>query len=703
MKDMSRKQDVENIIEIDHETLKDVIRISYEHMQSTMVVGRTGIGKSYCIREASKDLAKELNLKFTEDERYINNPEYFCLIDRRLSMMESSDIQGIPFVFAIIADRSVEDHPLSTIPIQNIHRVTNEPNRYEVMGYKTVWVKPTFLPIRGHGLIFLDEITLAPPLLQSSAYSLIYDRKVADYTLPEGYLVIGASNVHEDQAYTHTMAGPLRNRFIWYKLGIPDVKQYVDWGTQVKPEEDLPLDNRIIAYLLSRGNHHLFNFSRDNADMAFPTPRCIRGDSKILMSNLSLKEIKDIEIGDEIIGYKNDSFVRAKVLCKFKKEINNIFEINSNINSLYCSGEHKFLTDNSYVQAKDLYKIKPTEIYRCNYGVLEKENKDKNIRFKSNSTKLFSSSNRRRRKYISNKEESERQNLLRTSNINIKHISPIQRLLRENKLKMEKGKEKTHKTKMARQICNNYLRLRNDRNTKSIDSISRNKETSSIIDERIYQRKNKAKVRKSILQERNFESQIERFDPNDKIDKLKTEREAISIRKTNNKEVFYDITTTSGNYIANGFIVHNSWFYTSKLIKGIKNQRLIRILASSSVGSGEAHEFLAFLSLEHKLKPVEYYFRNPTTCELPEENMSLKYFLLGMVVEYYATKAKDYKTEKKKLDILDRFIKIINRLDPEFTVLAVKMTRGLDPTLRDNMYKLEGVDDLIERLSKYFS
>ncbi|MFQ6057213.1 MAG: hypothetical protein ACE5J3_14680, partial [Methanosarcinales archaeon] len=315
-----------------------------------MIIGRTGIGKSYVTRESCKEIAKENNLIFTEDESHINDPKYFILIDRRLSMMEASDIQGIPFVFAVIEDKQ-NDNYLSTIPIQNINMLATERNRYNVLGYKTLWVKPSFLPLKGNGMIFLDEITLAPPLLQSCAYSLIYDRKVADYTLPDNYLVMGASNVEEDQAYTHTMAGPLRNRFAWYKLAIPDVEEYTMWATQSKPDEYLPIDPRIIAYLNKGGKKNLFNFDRNSKDKAFPTPR--------------------------------------------------------------------------------------------------------------------------------------------------------------------------------------------------------------------------------------------------------------------------------------------SWWYVSKLIKGIKNNRMLRILVSGAIGSGEAHKFLAFLNLEHKLKPISEYFKNPETIELPED-MSLKYFLIGGITDYYS-------------------------------------------------------------------
>ncbi len=61
-------------------------------------------------------------------------------------------LQGIPFVFAVV--NRGEHLPLSTIPVG---KVTSEDN---VIGHKTVWVKPQWIPLRGYGCLLLDEIYL---------------------------------------------------------------------------------------------------------------------------------------------------------------------------------------------------------------------------------------------------------------------------------------------------------------------------------------------------------------------------------------------------------------------------------------------------------------------------------------------------------------------------------------------------------------
>ena len=54
------------------------------------------------------------------------------------------------------------------------------------------WVPPKFLPTSGNGILFLDELTSAPQMTQAGCYQLVLDRKLGEYTLPEGWVVIAA-------------------------------------------------------------------------------------------------------------------------------------------------------------------------------------------------------------------------------------------------------------------------------------------------------------------------------------------------------------------------------------------------------------------------------------------------------------------------------------------------------------------------------
>ncbi len=60
--------------------------------------------------------------------------------------------------------------------------------------------------------LFLDELNAATPDVQKAFYSLILDRRIGDYELPEGSIVIGAGNRATDNALARPMASALVNR-----------------------------------------------------------------------------------------------------------------------------------------------------------------------------------------------------------------------------------------------------------------------------------------------------------------------------------------------------------------------------------------------------------------------------------------------------------------------------------------------------------
>jgi hypothetical protein len=110
------------------------------------------------------------------------------LVDLRLTTIEPVDIRG-----AIYAD--------------------------EVQG-KTVWFPPEFLPgpDQPEGILFLDELTAADQRLQISAYSLILDRKVGHYRLPDGWLVVAAGNASFHGAVSHDMGTALADRMFHFNV-----------------------------------------------------------------------------------------------------------------------------------------------------------------------------------------------------------------------------------------------------------------------------------------------------------------------------------------------------------------------------------------------------------------------------------------------------------------------------------------------------
>ena len=130
--------------------------------QPTMLHGSPGVGKSDVVRQVAKARDEEL-------------------IDLRLSQLDPVDLRGIPSVSAKT-------------------RTTD-------------WNVPSFLPTKGKGVLFLDEINSAAQATQAAAYQLVLDRKLGDYTLPDGWNIIAAGNRTSDRAIVNQMSTALKNRF----------------------------------------------------------------------------------------------------------------------------------------------------------------------------------------------------------------------------------------------------------------------------------------------------------------------------------------------------------------------------------------------------------------------------------------------------------------------------------------------------------
>ncbi|MEZ4726206.1 MAG: MoxR family ATPase [Caldilineaceae bacterium] len=66
--------------------------------------------------------------------------------------------------------------------------------------------------------LFLDELNACSHEVQKSFYSLIHERRVGDYYLPTGSIVIGAGNRAQDSAIVTPMSSALLNRMVHVQL-----------------------------------------------------------------------------------------------------------------------------------------------------------------------------------------------------------------------------------------------------------------------------------------------------------------------------------------------------------------------------------------------------------------------------------------------------------------------------------------------------
>lgn len=187
------------------------------HHTPVMLWGPPGVGKS------------QLILQIAQNNRV-------PLIDIRLSQMEPSDLRGIPF------------------------RSDNG---------KVEWAIPALLPDCARhgeaGILFLDEITSAPPSVSAAAYQLILDRRLGEYQIPPRWAIFAAGNRQGDRGVTYAMPSPLANRFSHFEVEV-NLDDWVAWAFANG------IDAGIIAFLRFRPDL-LFEFDPAHNPVAFPSPR----------------------------------------------------------------------------------------------------------------------------------------------------------------------------------------------------------------------------------------------------------------------------------------------------------------------------------------------------------------------------------------------------------------------------------------------
>jgi MoxR-like ATPase len=153
---------------------------------------------------------------------------------------------------------------------------------YKDDNHRTVWAVPALWPTAGtSGLIFLDEITSALPALQAVAYQLCNERRIGDYQLPDGWMIVAAGNRQSDRGVTYNIAAPLLNR-----MTVIDVDTvFDDWQEFAAVRGKRP---EVIAAVKSRVDL-LHKFEGKGVIEQFPSPRGWFAVSDILDADYEIR------------------------------------------------------------------------------------------------------------------------------------------------------------------------------------------------------------------------------------------------------------------------------------------------------------------------------------------------------------------------------------------------------------------------------
>jgi hypothetical protein len=112
--------------------------------------------------------------------------------------------------------------------------------------------------------LFLDELNACSDDVQKAFYSLIHDRRVGEYILPEGSVVIAAGNRKQDASIVKGVSSALINRMVNIYIDVSPE----DWLRWAERNQIHPL---VIQYLRQHPDH--LSVLPTNEEKPFSTPR----------------------------------------------------------------------------------------------------------------------------------------------------------------------------------------------------------------------------------------------------------------------------------------------------------------------------------------------------------------------------------------------------------------------------------------------
>lgn len=181
-------------ITVDQAQLKEVL-LNVGLVRPVFIWGAPGIGKSSIV----EDFAAELGLSCV------------CLTGSQLA---PEDLIGVP----------------------------------QIVDGTSVFCPPRSLVRKEPFCLFLDELNACSLEVQKAFYSLILERRVGEYRLPEGSIVLAAGNRMQDGAITHPLPSALLNRMFHVELQ-PSARIWLSWASAHGIHPD------VYGYLCARPDH----------------------------------------------------------------------------------------------------------------------------------------------------------------------------------------------------------------------------------------------------------------------------------------------------------------------------------------------------------------------------------------------------------------------------------------------------------------
>src|SRR5687767_12783586 len=99
----------------------------------------------------------------------------------------------------------------------------------QIVGGKSRFCPPSTIARDEPYCLFLDELNACSHEVQKAFYSLIHEKRLGEYELPAGSIVIGAGNRAQDNAIVKPMSSALLNRMVHVHLQVSH-RDWLDWA-----------------------------------------------------------------------------------------------------------------------------------------------------------------------------------------------------------------------------------------------------------------------------------------------------------------------------------------------------------------------------------------------------------------------------------------------------------------------------------------
>ncbi|MCM8807866.1 MAG: AAA family ATPase [Candidatus Omnitrophica bacterium] len=299
---MENGENINNENEKSYGNLEKTIINCYLKKVNVVLIGKPGVGKTNIIYNVANLLSILLNKKLIVYHKLSNKEKqelikqddlsnYFVLVDIKL---QSADVNKFSM---FILDKDFEPKEL----ISNDLLILTKKNCY--------------------GILLFDEINMASPQLQSILFEIFLNKKISQYVLSDGVMVIGTGNRYENIA-SNPIPKPLLNRVLVINFdnyfNENYLENWINWAINNN------IDKRIISFVKLYGLEVLYDFNEEEFEQ-ITTPRSYELISKLINNVDDIEEIKVYSYGllSKKVANKFITFITLILKLDLDSVINN--------------------------------------------------------------------------------------------------------------------------------------------------------------------------------------------------------------------------------------------------------------------------------------------------------------------------------------------------------------------------------------------